>query len=103
MLREVISGAVHLDQPLFEGLSRVVGALQGVVERGVESGRLRRVDPLMTHFTVTGAVLFFLASAPVRERLHEEGRLPLPLPSTDSFLEHLQELLDQGLTVPDRS
>jgi AcrR family transcriptional regulator len=92
VLREVASGGANLPP---EVLVRMLGLLQmvgGLLADGVEAGELRPTDPVLTHLTVVGAVLFLTSITPLRERAASLGPpLTLPEPTTDigSFLSDL--------------
>ena len=76
---------------------RVLGAVQRIVERGVREGTLRPVDPVLTHLSIVGSLVFF-ATAGFRERLFSR-RHPLGLepPAPAAYVEHLQDMIAHGL------
>lgn len=59
MLREVVAGGKHLDPEVIEKPARVLGAVQRIIARGVAAGDLRPVDPLLTHLSLVGSLVFF--------------------------------------------
>jgi hypothetical protein len=65
---------------------RVAAVVRHIVERGVREGTFRPVDPLLTHLTVVGSLLFFFVSARLRARLTVEdaspARFPAPPPAS---------------------
>ncbi len=69
MLREVLAGGTHLATEIAPYLMRILGAVRRIVEHGVRDGTLRPVDPMFTHLSLVGSLLFFFATAPFRERL----------------------------------
>lgn len=102
MLREAMSGGEHLSSDALPHFVKVFGMVREIVDRGVRAGVYRPVDPLLTHLTVLGSVLFFFATTPMRERLLREGRIAFRLPPTpERFIEHLEDLLARGLAVDD--
>lgn len=97
MLREVVAGGKHLDRDLIDGPARVLGAVQRIVARGVRDGDLRPVDPLLTHISLVGSLVFFFATSRFRERvLSRRGVTP---PSAEAYVKHIQDLLTHGLVA----
>jgi TetR/AcrR family transcriptional regulator len=100
LLREIVSGGQHLGDRLLPRFLRIFATVRELVERGIRSGHLRQVDPLMTHLTLMGSVVFFYATAPFRRRLVAEGKVSIPLtPSSEQFMTHLQSLLTHGIVA----
>ena len=97
MLREVMSGGRHIEPRFLETFARVFALLQKIVAQGVREGTFRAVDPLFTHHTVMGSIVFFFAARPFRERMIAEGRVDVPTPDPGRFIAHVQELLTRGL------
>jgi AcrR family transcriptional regulator len=102
MLREVVAGGKHLDPELVEKPARVLGAVQRIIERGVADGDLRPVDPLLTHLSLVGSLVFFFATARFRERVLAARRPRIEPPSPAAYVEHMQELLTYGLAAERR-
>jgi len=100
IVREATSGGRHLSAktlPAFSGLFEMV---REVIDRGVREGLFRAVDPLLTHLSLMGSVVFFYASAALRERLIQEGHLSVPYaPTADRFTAHLKDLFGRGLAA----
>jgi len=80
MLREVLAGGARLAPEVVPYLVRVLGAARRIAERRVRDGTLRPVDPLFTHLSLIGSLLFFFAKAPFRERLAKATDAPLRAP-----------------------
>ena len=100
VLREIASGAAHLPAEILARLLAVGRAVAAVVEAGAASGELRPRDPILTHFTIVGAVLFLTSIAPLRARaasLWPEAALPAPATDVAAFL--TATLLD-GIAAP---
>ena len=98
MLREAMSAGRYLDPKLLPSLSRIFASVQSIIAQGVAENVFRDVDPLFTHHTVIGAIAFFFAARPLRDRLISEGVMPVPTPDPARFIAHLQELLARGLS-----
>lgn len=89
MLREIASGAVHLDPDTFGMMNAVFGAVRDVITQGKREGRFRDADPLLTHLTIMPPVLIFFA----RQRVLATARLHKDLAaarSVDGFVRHMQ-------------
>jgi AcrR family transcriptional regulator len=99
MLREVLAGGAHLATEIGPYLMRVLGVVRRIVERGVREGTLRPVDPMFTHVSLVGSLLFFFATAPFRERLAGVADPPLGTRPAAEYVRHLQELITRGLAA----
>lgn len=97
MLREAMSAGRHLEPGLLSSLSRIFATVQSIVRQGVAEGTFRDVDPLATHHTVIGAITFFFAARPLRDRLIGEGIFDVPAPDPARYVSHVQEVIARGL------
>ena len=98
MLREVLAGGKHLEPAAVAMPGRVLAAVERIVERGVREGTLRRVDPLLTHLSLVGSLVFYFAAAPFRERvLAAEHRAVRP--DNSAYVRHVQDLITYGLVA----
>lgn len=102
MLREVMTGGAHLASEVAPYLVRVLGAVRRIVEQGVRAGTLRPVDPLLTHLSLVGSLLFFFATAAFRERLAAATDPPFRPPRATDYVRHVQELVARGLAADPR-
>lgn len=99
IVREAISGGVHLDDTLRGCMVEVFGGVARLIARGVERGRFRPVDPLLTHLTLMASLVFFHATGALRAQLYATGRIPGSPPQSKDFVRHLQELVVRGLAA----
>lgn len=99
LLREVLSGGRHLDDDVLPHFLGVFAQVRRIVARGIRDGIFRPVDPLLTHLSLIGALVFFFSTSPLRARLGAEGKLPVAPPSDAAFVEHLQNLITRGLAA----
>jgi TetR/AcrR family transcriptional regulator len=98
MLREVLAGGAHLEGEVVLLPARILAAVQRIVERGVREGAFRPVDPLLTHLSLVGSLVFFFATAGFRERML--GRhLGIEPPGADAYVKHIQDLVTHGLAA----
>src|SRR5262249_13807335 len=103
MLREALAGGRHLDEEMMAYPLRVGGVVRRIVERGVREGTFRPVDPLLTHLSLVGSLLFFFATAPVRARLFAKAKVRANVPEAAAYVTHIQDLITNGLAAPARS
>ncbi|HET8648124.1 MAG TPA: TetR family transcriptional regulator, partial [Vicinamibacteria bacterium] len=97
LLREILSGGEHVDRELFGFITSILGAVRGMVESGVREGSFRPVDPLLTHLSLMGSLIFFFATEEFRRRAVSEAHIaPVP-PAAEDYVRHLQELVARGL------
>jgi AcrR family transcriptional regulator len=99
MLREVVAGGTHLDPELIDKPARILGAVQRIVARGVSDGDFRPVDPLLTHLSLVGSLVFFFATARFRERVLAKRRPAIKPPDGAAYVRHIQDLLTHGLAA----
>ncbi|HXD96393.1 MAG TPA: TetR/AcrR family transcriptional regulator [Candidatus Acidoferrum sp.] len=102
MLREVVAGGKHLDPELIDQPARILGAVQRIVARGVRDGDFRPVDPLLTHLSLVGSLVFFFGTTRFRERVLAARRPALKLPDAAAYVGHIQDLLSHGLAAERR-
>ena len=103
MLREVLAGGTHLDPELIDKPARILGAVQRIVARGVSNGDFRPVDPMLTHLSLVGSLVFFFATARFRERVLARRRPSIKPPDAAAYVKHIQDLLAHGLAAERRS
>ena len=99
MLREVVAGGKHLDPVVIEQPARILGAVQRIVARGVRDGDLRPVDPLLTHLSLVGSLVFFFGTTRFRERVLTTRRPAIRPPDAAAYVKHIQDLLSHGLAA----
>ncbi len=97
ILREILSGGRFVDEDLMPRFLGIFESIRAIIWQGAREGAFRRVDPLLTHLSIVGALVFFFGTAPFRERLIAEGRIPALPPTTEKFVAHLQELVMHGI------
>ena len=102
MVREVLSGGKHLPEGVLPRVLGVMGVVRGIVEQGVEEGSFRPVNPLLTHLSLVGALLFFFATEPFRKQVVPKVRLGQAPPTHESYVAHMQELMVRGLEAAPR-
>jgi len=102
ILREVLSGGHHLDERTIPYFLAVLAAVQQIVKGGIRERSFRRVDPILTHISLIGGLVFFFATQPLRERFAREGRLPVRLPASAAYVAHFQNLMSRALQADER-
>ena len=99
MLREVVAGGKHLESEIMDKPVRILEAVQTIVARGVREGDFRPVDPLLTHLSLVGSLVFFFATRRFRERILAKRRPPMTPPDPEAYVKHTQDLLTRGLAA----
>jgi AcrR family transcriptional regulator len=92
-LREAVSKG--LEPAVLPHLIEILGITRRLAARGHREGLFRRVDPLLFHFNIIGALAFFLATEPARHRA--AAHFPFQMPSPETFIRHLEEMTLRGL------
>ena len=91
MLREIASGAPHIDHDTFAMMNDVFGAFRDVLAQGQREGTFRRADPLLTYLTVLPPILIFFARQQVVTRRQRISDLAVGAPlSMEAFVGHVQ-------------
>jgi TetR/AcrR family transcriptional regulator len=98
-LREVLTGGKHLEPGMVEMPARVMAAVQKIIARGVREGALRPVDPVLTHLSMVGSLIFFFATAPFRNRVLADRSPRMKPPDAASYVKHVQDLMAHGLAA----
>jgi len=99
MLREVLAGGAHLEAALVALPVRMLAAVQRIVTRGVREGHFRPVDPVLTHLSLVGGLVFFFATRRFRERVLAQRRPAVKPPDAAAYVKHMQDLLTHGLAA----
>ena len=101
LIREVISGGRHIPDSMLPRFLSIFQCVRAIVEAGVNEGTFRAVDPILTHLTIVGSLVFFFATSPMRTRMFRAGKMPRGVapPSPEAFVVHIQELMTRGLSA----
>jgi hypothetical protein len=99
MLREVVAGGPHLEPALLEHPVRMLAAVQHIVARGVREGDFRPADPVLTHLSLVGSLVFFFGTRPFRERVLAQRRPVVKSPAAADYVKHVQDLFTHGLAA----
>ena len=92
MLRELASGAAHIDRETLSMMNAVYAAVRDVIVQGQREGAFREADPLLTYFTVLPAILIFFArQRVVAQRKNAQGLAAAAPHHIDEFIRHMQE------------
>jgi hypothetical protein len=92
-LREAVSKGI--EPAVVPHLLEIMGITRRLAERGHHEGLFRRVDPLLFHFSLVGALGFFFATEPARRRA--AAHVPFEMPTALAFIGHLEEMTLRGL------
>lgn len=99
ILREIASGGQTLPDEMLLEMSSIFRVVAEVLAEGVGDGSFRRTDPLLTHVTLVGSMMFLVASQPVRERLSRKTGLPITPHSPADLARHIGNLFLHGLEI----
>lgn len=92
MLRELASGAPHIDADTFGMMNAVYAAFRDVIVQGQQDGAFRDADPLLTYLTILPAILIFFArQRVVAQRKSVQGLAAAAPRQLDEFVRHMQK------------
>lgn len=100
MLREIAEGGRNLDPASMTQMIGLFQVIRGILERGEQSGELRPMHQLMTHFVILGSAVLYVANEPIRTRIRQL-RLPggprdVPV-GPEPFVDYLNTVLRRTL------
>src|SRR6187402_1535095 len=72
-LREIAEGAGHVDATTLGYVRDVLTALGGIIAEGFRMGRFEPAHPLLVQGGIIAPLMFFLATAPLRQKLGRAG------------------------------
>ncbi len=91
MLRELASGAVHIDDATFETMNGVYLGARDIIVQGQRDGLFRDADPLLTYLTILPSILMFFArQRVVSQRRSVQGLAAAAPRQTGEFIRHMQ-------------
>jgi AcrR family transcriptional regulator len=91
MLRELASGARHLNPETFALMNAVYLAVRDVIVQGQREAVFRDADPLLTHMTILPAILIFFArQAAIDQRKAPRGLAAAEPRALEEFVRHMQ-------------
>ena len=91
-LREIAEGAEHVDAVTLGYAREVLAALGGIIAEGVRAGRFQPAHPLLVQGGIIAPLMFFLATAPLREKIARAGVEGATAISRDLVVAHIQRL-----------
>jgi AcrR family transcriptional regulator len=103
IMREVSSGGRNLPDEMSLRLGAVFRIVADVLAEGVAGGVFRPTDPLLTHVTLVGALMYLRASHPIRQRVARAAGLPVPEQTPAEDARHVGSLFLPGLEAEPRA
>jgi TetR/AcrR family transcriptional regulator len=91
-LREIAEGAGHVDAATLGYVRDVLAALGAIIADGVRAGRFQPASPLLVHGGIIAPLMFFLATAPLRQKIARAGVKGVASISRDMVVAHIQRL-----------
>jgi TetR/AcrR family transcriptional regulator len=69
MLREIASGGQNFPEVVAKDVGRIIEIVAGILDEGIEKGIFIETNPFVLHMMVIGAIMFYQATSPIRNRL----------------------------------
>ena len=98
MLREIASGGATLPDEMLMRMTSVFRVVADVLAEGTKKGAFRKTDPLLTHVSLVGSMMFLVASQPIRARLSKVAGIEHKVTLHD-LAQHTGDLFLEGLAV----
>jgi len=99
MVREIASGGATLPDEMLLRMASVFRVVADVLAEGVSKGVFRATDPLLTHVSLVGSMMFLVATQPIRERLRRIAGMPAESHSPTDLARHAGNLFLYGLEI----
>lgn len=75
LMRELATGGVNFPDEALAVIGPLKRAMHNVIETGIKNGEFTACDPNLIHFVIVGGINFYVASAPVQQKLKESGEV----------------------------
>jgi AcrR family transcriptional regulator len=102
LLREVLTGGRRFDEEILPHIIGLFSGVAGMLDQGIRAGVFRPVHPILAHLGIIGSLVFFYATEPRRSRVLSEMKPPVAPPTTQDFVEHIQEAILHGIAAGPR-
>jgi len=97
MVREIASGGATLPDEMLLRMASVFRVVADVLAEGVSQRVFRATDPLLTHVSLVGSMMFLVATQPIRERLRRIAGMVAETHSPADLSRHVGNLFLHGL------
>ncbi|HYN07513.1 MAG TPA: TetR/AcrR family transcriptional regulator [Vicinamibacterales bacterium] len=99
-LREIAEGGRHLDESIVHEMRRVIETLGRILHEGRQAGIFGPVNPFVTQIGIVAPLMFFSASAPIRERFRHLMPTQVVTPRREDVVAHVQATTLAALASP---
>lgn len=99
MVREIASGGVNLPDEMLLRMASVFRVVADVLAEGVSRGVFRATDPLLSHVSLVGSMMFLVATQPIRDRLRRIAGMAAESHSPAELARHAGNLFLHGLEI----
>jgi AcrR family transcriptional regulator len=91
-LREIAEGGEHVDAATLGYVRDVLAALGRIIDEGRRAGSFIPMHPLIVQAGIIAPLMFFLATARLRDKMQQAGALTGVALSRDQVVAHIQRL-----------
>jgi AcrR family transcriptional regulator len=98
MLREIASGGATLRDEMLVRMAGIFRVVADVLAEGVKGKDFRATDPLLTHVSLIGMMMFLIASQPVRARIARFAGVK-HAPTLEDLAHHTGSIFLHGLEL----
>jgi TetR/AcrR family transcriptional regulator len=100
VLREIASGGEHLPDAMVVRMAGIFRLVAETLHEGMEAGVFRKKDPLLTHVSIAGSIMFLVAAQPVRTRVARIAGVDPGSYTSADLAAHVGDLFLRGLETP---
>lgn len=91
-LREIAEGGAHVDPRIFDSMRGVLSALGAIIAEGAALGRFQPVNPMVLQAGIIAPLMFFIATAPLRQRIAHSGGPDVSGISPEAVVAHVSRV-----------
>lgn len=99
MVREIAAGGATLPDEMLLRMASVFRVVADVLAEGVSRKIFRATDPLLTHVSLVGSMMFLVATQPIRDRVRKIAGMPAASHGPGDLARHAGNLFLHGLEI----
>jgi TetR/AcrR family transcriptional regulator len=102
MMREIASGWKHFSEDIIKDIAGILSIVKNIIDEGVKEGVFIKMDPVVVHLMVIGAMLIHNGALPVKKTISQmmsgKQKKPEDVPF-EHFVSEIQKIALRALKV----